>query len=571
MDKISYRQGDMEIRVLDDLVKVFHDEAPRPSVQPEAWQVLRNDRLSFQLAFCGTPPRADTERWDRVRFVRAETEGPLARYATLRSVEAVPVRYSAHPGTPDSLYLRKAPGLYPDVLQPLRHGIVAVVRDQWRSLWVDLEIPRDAEAGEQSLTICLLDPVSGEETASVEITVQVLPFVLPDQTFPRTEWFHCDCLADYYHVPIFSEAHWILLEAYIRAAVRRGINMILTPHFTPPLDTAVGWERPTTQLVEVWREEGKYRFDFARLVRWIRLCRLCGVRFFEMSHLFSQWGAVAAPKIVGWENGEEKQLFGWDTRADGEAYAAFLRVYLPSLREVLRAEGVEADCWFHISDEPNLGQLESYAAARELVREALEGCHFFEALSDEAFYRRGCVDVPVCGTDHIEPFLANRTDHLWTYYCTAQSSHVSNCFIAQSSGVTRLYGAQMYKFGIEGSLRWGYNFYYTAYSYESINPFLVNDSGGCFPAGDPFIVYPGTDGQPLESIRMMVLDDAFRDLRALKALEEAIGKEKVMEMVDDGLREPLRFDRFPDPPEDGRYVLLLRRKVNLALAKTAMS
>ena len=32
--------------------------------------------------------------------------------------------------------------------------------------------------------------------------VEVIPAVLPPQKLIRTEWFHGDCLADYYHVPI---------------------------------------------------------------------------------------------------------------------------------------------------------------------------------------------------------------------------------------------------------------------------------------------------------------------------------------------------------------------------------
>ena len=165
----------------------------------------------------------------------------------------------------------------------------------------------------------------------------------------------------------------------------------------------------------------------------------------------------------------------------------------------------------------------------------------------------------------MEPFLAHHTPHLWSYYCTAQSNHVSNCFISQPSGLTRLYGAQMYKFNIEGSLRWGFNYYNSAYSYEPINPFLINDGGGPLPAGDCFIVYPGPDGKPWESIRMMVLDDAIRDLRAMRALEGKIGREAVLKLVDDGLPEPLSFDAFPDNPLDAGYILALRKKVNREL------
>ena len=75
---------------------------------------------------------------------------------------------------------------------------------------------------------------------------------LPAQTLLHTEWFHADCLASYYGVAPLSEEHWRILENFIRAAgEEHGINMLLTPVFTPPLDTAVNGERLTVQLVDV--------------------------------------------------------------------------------------------------------------------------------------------------------------------------------------------------------------------------------------------------------------------------------------------------------------------------------
>ncbi len=64
-----------------------------------------------------------------------------------------------------------------------------------------------------------------------------------------TEWFHSDYLADYYHVDVFSEEYWRIVENFLRKAKERGVNMILTPILTLPLDTLIGGERTTTQLV----------------------------------------------------------------------------------------------------------------------------------------------------------------------------------------------------------------------------------------------------------------------------------------------------------------------------------
>ena len=49
------------------------------------------------------------------------------------------------------------------------------------------------------------------------------------------------------------------------SAAEHGINMLLTPVFTPPLDTAKGGERTTVQLVDVTFADGQWSFGFDRL------------------------------------------------------------------------------------------------------------------------------------------------------------------------------------------------------------------------------------------------------------------------------------------------------------------
>ena len=68
--------------------------------------------------------------------------------------------------------------------------------------------------------------------------------------------------------------------------------MLLTPIFTPPLDTAVGGERTTVQLIDIVQDaDGSYKFDWSRLKRWCDLCLRNGIKYLEIPHLFTQWGA----------------------------------------------------------------------------------------------------------------------------------------------------------------------------------------------------------------------------------------------------------------------------------------
>src|SRR5699024_3497882 len=147
---------------------------------------------------------------------------------------------------------------------------------------------------------------------------------------------------------------------------------------------------------------------------------------------------------------------------------------------------------------------------------------------------------PIPSTDHIEPFLEHHVPNLWTYYCCSQHREVSNRFFAFPSARNRIIGMQLYKFAIKGFLQWGYNFWFSQLSRKSIDPFHNTDAGYGFPSGDAFMVYPGENG-PIESLRMEVFYEALQDLRAFQLLEKVIGKERVVELIEDGMDTPLTF------------------------------
>jgi hypothetical protein len=536
------------------LVKVYPDEAPSQAPYV-SFSALPGETASFQIAYHGDMA-VRTE--GRVRVSSA-----LASFIRIRAVELSPSAYPCHSETDDG-YQRIAPGMFPDCLRDLKNESIWLVPGQWRALWVNVDIPPDMKPGSYEIILSFDQPGQNSFSGSCTLNLTVLGSALPRQKLIHTEWFHGDCLADFYGVPALSEAWWGIVADFIETAARRGINMILTPAFTPPLDTAVGMERTTVQLVEISKEGDCYSFRFDALKRWIDLCLSKGIEYFEIAHLFTQWGAKAAPKIIAWEDGVQRRIFGWDTPATGEAYTNFLRQYLPQLKDKLAEWGVLESTYFHISDEPGIDQLESYLAAKQIVAPLLEGCRIIDALSDYSFYEKGVVEHPVPSNDLILPFLEHIVPNLWTYYCTAQHLKVSNRFFSMPSLRNRILGVQLYKFGLQGFLHWGYNFYNSAYSREHINPFAVTDAHNCFPSGDAFLVYPNPDGTPGESIRLMVLFHAMQDIRAFELLESLAGRDFVLTMLDEGLDTPITFEEYP---KEDSWLLNLRERVNREIAK----
>ena len=264
-----------------------------------------------------------------------------------------------------------------------------------------------------------------------------------------------------------------------------------------------------------------------------------------MAHLYTQWGAAAAPKIIAWTPEGEKQIFGWDTPACGTEYREFLRQYLPALTAHLEALGVSQRCYFHISDEPNRENKDAYLAAKLQAAPHLQGYPVIDALSDIAFWKDGTVDCPVAATDAIGPFLEEKVPGLWAYYCCGQHRDVSNSFIAMPGERTRILGAQLYKYQIAGFLQWGYNFYFSRNARYLINPYRSGDGDGCWPAGDPFLVYPSRNGEAMDSLRGYVTQKAFDDVRAMRLLESLTNRQNVISLLERTLGEDLSFAAYP--------------------------
>lgn len=540
----------LQIKLVSSLEKVFLDQ--EPSEEALMVEGFRNEIMSFQVAY------TLREQVNRM-YVSLEIDSPIAAYVHIRQVEHVPVRFAA-PVDSDEYYLRQNAGLYPDLLREIGPHTMRARFGQWDTLWVEVDPRGELAAGVYPVGIRLI----GEDGTSVEATetITVLDAMLPPQKLIHTKWLYCDCLSDYYHQEIFSEAHWRTIENFVQKAVSGGINMMLTPIHTPPLDTRVGGERPTTQLVDVYLEKGVYRFEMEKLHRWIAMCKRCGIKYFEMAHLYTQWGAQHAPKIMATVDGEYRQIFGWETQATSPEYHAFLNAYIPAVRKVLKEEGIEQYTRWHISDEPREEQLEDYRAAREQVLPLLKDSFIMDALSSFDFYQQGTVDHPVVASNHVEKFIQEKVPGLWVYYCCSQYKDVSNMFIAMPSARNRILAAQLFKYHIQGFLHWGFNFYNAQYSDYPLNPYLSTDGDGFVPAGDPFQVYPGPDGQPLESIRMAVTRDALQDLRAFELLADLENRDFVNRLIDEEAGEGLTFATYPH--EQG-YLTRLRQKVNAAI------
>ena len=243
--------------------------------------------------------------------------------------------------------------------------------------------------------------------------------------------------------------------------------------------------------------------------------------------------------------------------ASDPEYKAFLSALIPELLEKFRELGVLNEVYFHVSDEPSDTHLEAYTYASTLLKSLIGNTKTMDALSHIDFYERGLVEHPVCATDYIEPFIEARVPGLWAYYCCGQHTRVSNRFIGMPAYRNRAIGIQMYKYGIEGFLQWGYNFYYSKLALYEINPYVTTSTDGLYTSGDAFSVYPGRDGA-IPSMRAFVFREALEDISLCRLLENKIGKEAVIKLIEEEAGMEITFKSYP---KDMEFFPRLTRKI----------
>jgi len=520
--------------------KIFADEKIVSYPELKRLTALKGERVSIQYMF--TYEQGGSDMLPGVIRVEPKITGSLAPYVhSVRDIYQVPVVKTVRAEI-DGNYLRTAPGLFPDVLNPLQYGgKISISPCALSAVWIEIRLPEDIWAGNYELKI----EIDAEDYGKREnvFTLEVINAILPSEDIPLWHGFHADCLANYYRVPVWSDEHWRIVENFARVAVEYGTNIITLPIVTPPLDTEIGGERTTVQLIDITKNGDKYEFGFSNLKKWIDICDKVGVKGFAISPLFSQWGSEHAPKIMATVDGEYKRLFGWETDSESEEYISFVRLLLKAFVEYIKKSANDKTYIFQISDEPSEENLEKYLSVKNAVKDILKDYTVIDGIWDISFYERGIIETPLAATSHIKKFIDSKVQHLWAYYCMAQYINVSNRFHSMPAWRNRSIGMQLYKFNIEGFAHWGFNFYNNQLSVDSINPYLECGANLAFPGGDCFVVYPAHDGSALTSARLVVFYEALQDIKAMKLCEKFYGHDRVVKEIEDVLGDELTFER----------------------------
>ena len=216
--------------------------------------LLPGESCYYQLVIYGD------ELFDAVPSVTSE----LKDFISLHKITSVAMDIPAYPNADTTGYITTTPGSMPDLLTPLYEGYHTTCFGSFDNIWVKIDIPKDIKPGEYDIKVTfdgkyiyrLEEP--NDMSLSTTLNIKVLSIPMPEFKTTFSQWFHTDCIASAHNVPVYSEEHWELIGKYMSLAAELGMNMILTPIITPPLDTGVGLERPNVQLVKMEKKGSIY-------------------------------------------------------------------------------------------------------------------------------------------------------------------------------------------------------------------------------------------------------------------------------------------------------------------------
>ena len=451
----------------------------------------------------------------------------------------------------DDFYVKSEDETYPELLLPTT--TLKCNGNENKTLFFDI-LDLTKNVGENKITVFVGDN-------KVEFTLNVINAQLPETDIKITHWFHLDAICNYYNVEPFSPEFYKHFENFLKAYTRMGNNMLLIPMFTPPLDTEVGGERLTTQLVKVEKVNDSYVFDFSEMKKYIDVAKSYGIKYFELSHLYTQWGGEFCPKIIAKVNGENKRIFGWDVSSTDASYKNFLIAFLKELNNFLIKEKIKENSFMHLTDEPIGTQADKYAELSKFIKENNFDIQTMDAMSHYEIVEKSKIDLPVLCLETLDYdlFKNQRKMH---YYCEGiDNKGITNRYFHMPLLRTMILGVQLFREKTEGFLHWGFNFYNTRWSKAVLNPYEDATAGGHFNAGDTFIVYPAENGVNY-SIRYFALLKAFEDYRLLKAIEYKFG----VETADNLLKEFGVISLF-DYPRDLKTYQALKDKCYELLQK----
>ncbi len=466
----------------------------------------RNSKIAFQACL--------QNRATKALYVDCKVSGAENLKPLVRLVGFTPVWHHTYNTSNKELDgVGKIPGLVPDPLWPMTRANAGP--NESRSFWITLNIPSDAKPGLHEFKVELA--IANGEKIELPVAIEISELVVqPRKDFPVIHWWRGEATWDYYKTGMFEDQRWWdITKDQMRDMLEHGSDVVYVPIFFDRRET---FKRPCQLLIINEPQPGKYEFDWTLVKRFVDMSKELGFKKFEWSHLWIYWG-VENP-VRAYKKAGDNYVMLWDPNISGfsDTFTNFLKQFLPQFHDFLEKEKVLNDSYFHLSDEPGAGQhITNYKRARQVLRDLAPWMKVMDALSDIEYGRQGLTDMPIPIVSSAQKYIDEKIPH-WVYYCCGPQGEWLNRFLDTPLPKIRMSGMVFYRQGAQGFLHWGFNYWHKMEQENIGDPFhdASNASWPGIPYGDPFMIYPGADGKPMDSIRWEVFAESLQDYAILQ-------------------------------------------------------
>ena len=435
-----------------------------------------------------------------------ETPGPVPE------VRLNPVGYVK---TEDLGYPVEHVGWWPDPLLP--SGSFTLPPDGVQPVWMTVYVPERTPPGEYVSSVRVA--VGAQTRIDVPVQVTVRPFTLSRESHLRTSFWLFR-----YHIRRFygwDRVPWEAYKKYIKLA---------TDHRLTPIEHSI--EGGTEPYIKVYREkDGSLTFDYSEQDRFLAYTLdECHGNAFNVGYACWHHSVVANLPAIDRETGRTVRL---KTEHLSEEYVATYTRFLQDYCAHLERKGWFDKAYHQMIDEPRPDYLDTVKTLHALSHRAVPDLKVLVTACWPPRLPKELVDIWVPLTPSFKPeeapALRAAGDETWWYVCCGPRKPYANFFIEYSAVDHRILFWQSWKYGAQGILYWGLNYWTRLGKDVRVNvptgpddrwpraPWVPNPFAGV--NGDGYSMYPGPDGEPLSSIRLEAMRDGMEDYEYLYLLD----------------------------------------------------
>lgn len=495
----------------DECFKLREGQDPPRGAQSASLTCARNDFAACSLvAVCGE--NAVLSMTDRPAFSKYG-DRPIFRIRAACGELACHMRMAGMNDDDDGVH--KADILLEGDAFPLTAGVPVQI---FVRAHAGADCPAGLHAG--NITVFRRRMFGGEEKLlELPFSVRVRDVRIPDTrggAFHLDLWQHYANIARKHEAPLYSDAHFEIIEEYVRGLAELGQKAVTIIASDIPWsgqrsfnDSEYVSDLYEYGMIFVERDEsGAYRCDYSVAERLIDLCAAYGIdREIEVFGLVNIWMDEAAgfgKAAPDWPDGIRVRYLD---RADGTYRymdkAGDIAGYVAALQEWFERKGW-LDRVLVVADEP--ADIGLYRASLDALRAAAPGFRFKTAINHAEFIREfpdvvtdyvpylGCV----CGQwDALMEAREQIGGRLLWYVCCVPP--YPNTFIGSPLTEAVLVGWLTDYMGMDGFMRWNY----TVWPDDPRR--RASFRAGLWSAGDTHFVYPSCGGRPLYTLRYWAL------------------------------------------------------------------